>query len=113
MQLFDTHAHLDPSEFDADRADVIARARAAGVENVISIGTSAATSAVCVRLAAEFDGVQAAVGMQPNYIAEAQLGDWDRIVALAAEPGVVAIGEARLELHWAFTPVAIPRAWFG
>jgi len=112
MQLFDTHAHLDQSEFDADRADVIARARAAGVENVISIGTSAATSAVCVRLAAEFDGVQAAVGMQPNYIAEAQLGDWDRIVALAAEPGVVAIGETGLDRHWDFTPFDVQQDYF-
>ena len=74
MQLFDTHAHLDQPEFDADRAEVIARAREAGVENIIAIGTTAATSAVCVRLAAEFEGVYAAVGMQPNYIAEAQAG---------------------------------------
>ena len=74
MQLFDTHAHLDQADFDADRAEVVARAREAGVENIISIGTTAATSAVCVRLAAEFAGVFAAVGMQPNYIAEAAAG---------------------------------------
>jgi Tat protein secretion system quality control protein TatD with DNase activity len=91
MQLFDTHAHLDQADFDADRAEVIARARDAGVESIISIGTTAATSAVCVRLAAEYTGVFAAVGMQPNYIAEADPGDWDHIVALAGEPGVVAI----------------------
>ena len=48
MQLFDTHAHLDQTEFDADRVEVIARARKAGVENIIAIGISADTSAACV-----------------------------------------------------------------
>jgi TatD DNase family protein len=112
MQLFDTHAHLDQADFDADRPDVIARARAAGVENVVSIGTTAATSAVCARLAAEFDGVHAAVGMQPNYVAEAEPGDWDRIVALASEPGVVAIGETGLDRHWDFTPFDVQQDYF-
>lgn len=112
MQLFDTHAHLDQPDFDADRADVVARAREAGVENVLSIGTTAATSTVCVRLAAEFDGVYAAVGMQPNYIAESPPGDWDRIVALAGEPGVVAIGETGLDRHWDFTPFDVQQDYF-
>ncbi len=112
MQLFDTHAHLDQTDFDVDRADVVGRARAAGVENVISIGTTAATSAICVRLAAEFPGVHAAVGMQPNYIAEAEPGDWDRIVALDGEPGVVAIGETGLDRHWDFTPFDVQQDYF-
>jgi TatD DNase family protein len=112
MQLFDTHAHLDQADFDADRGEVIARARAAGVEHVISIGTTAESSAVCVRLAAEFDGVFAAVGMQPNYIAESKPGDWERIVALADEPGVVAIGETGLDRHWDFTPFDVQQDYF-
>lgn len=112
MKLFDTHAHLDQAEFDADRAEVIARAHAAGVNEIVSIGTSAATSAVCVRLAAEYSGVYAAVGMQPNYIAEAAPGDWDRIIALSAEPGVVAIGETGLDRHWDFTPFGVQQDYF-
>lgn len=112
MQLFDTHAHLDQADFDADRAEVVARAREAGVENIISIGTTAAASAICVRLSAEFEGVFAAVGMQPNYIAEAEPGDWDRIVALAGEPGVVAIGETGLDRHWDFTPFDVQQDYF-
>jgi TatD DNase family protein len=112
MHLFDTHAHLDQPEFDADRAEVIARARAAGVEEVNSIGTSAATSETCVRLAAEYDGVYAAVGMQPNYIAESAPGDWERIVALVDKPGVVAIGETGLDRHWDFTPFDLQQDYF-
>jgi TatD DNase family protein len=112
MQLFDTHAHLDQADFDVDRTEVVARARDAGVQDIISIGTTADTSATCVRLAAEFDGVFAAVGLQPNYIAEGKPGDWDRIVALAGEPGVVAIGETGLDRHWDFTPFKVQQDYF-
>ena len=51
FMLIDTHAHLDQEEFDADRAEVIARAIAAGVESIIAIGVTAQSSAAAVRLA--------------------------------------------------------------
>src|SRR5262245_22277727 len=91
--LFDTHAHLDQPEFDEDRADVVGRAAAAGVADIIAVGISADASAACVKLAAELSGVHAAVGMQPNYLAEAKPGDWERVLQLIDGPGVVAIGE--------------------
>jgi TatD DNase family protein len=112
MQLFDTHAHLDQPEFDADRAEVLARAREVGVENIIAIGISADTSAACIKLATNCDGVHAAVGMQPNYLAEAKTGDWDRVVAMLGEPGVVAIGETGLDRHWDFTPFDVQQDYF-
>ncbi|MEX2316972.1 MAG: TatD family hydrolase [Pirellulales bacterium] len=104
MPFYDTHAHLDQPEFDDDRADVVVRARDAGVKQIIAIGTTAETSEKCVRLAAEFEGVSAAVGMQPNYVAQGQPGDWERVVALVDSPGVVAIGETGLDRYWDFTP---------
>jgi TatD DNase family protein len=112
MQLFDTHAHLDQPEFDDDRADVVARAREAGVANIIAVGTSAPTSETCVRLAEEFPGVSAAVGMQPNYVAESQPGDWERVLALVGRPGVVAIGETGLDRYWDFTPFEMQQDYF-
>ena len=112
MQLFDTHAHLDQPEFDDDRAAVIARAAEAGVENIIAIGISADTSQVCVALAGEYPGVHAAVGMQPNYLAESQPGDWDRVVAMLDEPGVVAIGETGLDRYWDYTPFDMQQDYF-
>ena len=112
MQLFDTHAHLDQSEFGADRVEVIARAREAGVDNIIAIGISADTSAACVKLAAEYEGVHAAVGLQPNYLADAGPGDWDRVVAMLSERGVVAIGETGLDRYWDFTPFNAQQDYF-
>jgi TatD DNase family protein len=110
--LFDTHCHLDQPEFDDDRADVVARAKAAGVEQMIAIGTTAETSEKCVRLAAEIDGVVAAVGLQPNYVAQGQPGDWERVVALVDAPGVVAIGETGLDRYWDFTPFDLQQDYF-
>jgi TatD DNase family protein len=112
MKLFDTHAHLDQPEFDADRADVVARAKAAGVAQMISIGTTADTSEVCVRLAGEYHGTYAAVGIQPNYVAQAQPGDWERVVGLVDRPGVVAIGETGLDRYWDFTPFGEQQDYF-
>jgi TatD DNase family protein len=112
MQLFDTHAHLDQPEFEDDRAEVIDRAHAAGVANIIAIGISADTSAACIDVAKEYEGVHAAVGMQPNYLADALPGDWDRVVAMLDDPGVVAIGETGLDRHWDFTPFAVQQDYF-
>jgi TatD DNase family protein len=110
--LFDTHCHLDQEEFDEIRPEVIARAKAAGVGTMIAIGTTATASQKCVALAAEFDGVYAAVGIQPNYVAEAGPEDWQTIVDLASASGVVAIGETGLDRHWDFTPFEMQQDYF-
>ncbi len=97
MPLIDTHCHLDSDDFDRDRPEVISRAIAAGVERMVAIAVAADSSAAVVRLAAENEAVYAAVGIHPNYTAEAKPGDWDRVVALAGEPKVVALGETGLD----------------
>lgn len=106
MRLFDTHCHLDEPAFDGDRDAVIARAREAGVVSMLTIGTTAASSATCVELAKGEAGIFAAVGIQPNYVAEEKAGDWDRIVALAGDEKVVAIGETGLDRYWDYAPFA-------
>jgi TatD DNase family protein len=111
-ELVDTHAHLDQEEFDADRAEVIARARAAGVTAIVAIGTTADSSAAVVELADEFPLVLAAVGIQPNYCAQAADGDWERIVEMAERPGVVAIGETGLDRYWDHTPFEVQQDYF-
>lgn len=112
MQLFDTHAHLDQPEFDADRDDVLARAREAGVASILAVGISADTSRACIELSSRYPGVFAAVGMQPNYLAESRPGDWERILAMLAMPGVVAIGETGLDRYWDFTPFDLQQDYF-
>ena len=110
--LFDTHAHLDQEEFDADRDAVVQRAQDAGVTRIVAVGTTAPTSRRSVELAQQFPGVFAAVGIQPNYTSQAEPGDWDLVVAAAADPRVVALGETGLDRYWDYAPLAVQQDFF-
>ncbi len=112
MVLIDTHTHLDSEDFDADRAAVIERAKAAGVERMIAIAVTADSSAAVVRLAAENDAVYAAVGIHPNYTAEAKPEDWNRVVAHVGQPRVVALGETGLDRFREHAPFALQQEYF-
>jgi TatD DNase family protein len=92
---------------------MLGRARDAGVVQIIAIGTAARDGAAVVGLARAHRGIFAAVGIHPNEAAEAAEADWAAIVALAAQPGVVAIGETGLDRHWDRTPFAAQQEWFG
>jgi TatD DNase family protein len=113
MGLVDTHAHLDSDDFDADRAEMISRAKAAGVEQMIAVAVTADSSAEVVRLAAENDSVYSAVGIHPNYTAEAKPDDWDRVVELVGQPRVVALGETGLDRFRDHSPFALQQEYFA
>jgi TatD DNase family protein len=112
MRLYDTHAHLNDDEFAEQLPAVVERAKAAGVERILVIGTTAASSRRAVEIPQQFDGLYAAVGIQPNYVAEAQVGDWDEIVALAQQPKVVALGETGLDRYWDNAPFDLQQDYF-
>ncbi len=112
MPYFDTHAHLDVEQFDADRDQVVAAARRAEVTWILCPGITADSSLACAELAQRTPSVFAAVGIQPNSCGEAQADDWDRVVAMAEMPGVVALGETGLDLHWDFTPIGVQQDYF-
>jgi TatD DNase family protein len=79
---------------------------------MVTAGTTVPTSQKCTRLARHYDNVMAAVGIQPNYCAEAEPTDWDSIVTLSAEQEVVALGETGLDRYWDHTPLDIQRDYF-
>jgi TatD DNase family protein len=110
--MFDTHAHLDDEQFDPDRDEVVSRAVAAGVATIVCVGTTAATSAKCVEIAARYPNVFASVGIQPNNAAQCVQGDWERVVELTKRPRVVALGETGLDRHWDYTPLDVQRDYF-
>jgi TatD DNase family protein len=110
--LIDTHAHLDQEEFNVDRAAVVERARDAGVAQIIAIGCTAESSAAVLTLAEENSMVFAAVGIQPNYTAQTQAGDWERIVELARRQKVVALGETGLDRYWDHAPFSVQQDYF-
>ncbi len=110
--MIDTHTHLDQAEFDIDRTAVLQRARDAGVEVVICVGTSLTSSEAALRLAAEHAWIHAAVGIQPNQVADAGKDAWDRVAEMAGMPDVIAVGETGLDRHWDFTPFERQQDYF-
>ncbi|OYP37738.1 TatD family hydrolase [Rhodopirellula sp. MGV] len=113
LRLFDTHAHLNTDAFDDSVQDVVQRARDAGVEGIMVIGIDAETSRRACDLAAEYPGfLFAAVGIQPNSIAESKPDDFAVIEELAGYPGVRAIGETGLDCYWDDTPIEMQHDFF-
>jgi TatD DNase family protein len=111
--LIDTHAHLDDEQLHADLPDVIARAHAVGVREIVAVGINAASSQRCVALTNQYLGLHATVGIHPNEIRQAGLSDWHRVRELATRPGVVGIGETGLDRYWDKTPFEIQQEWFA
>jgi predicted urease superfamily metal-dependent hydrolase len=97
--FFDTHAHLDYPDYANDLAEVVARAQAAGITKIISIGTSEDSSERAVRLTETFPGVYAAVGWHPTEALSAPNDLRPVLRKFARHPKVVAIGETGLDYH--------------
>jgi len=104
MSLFDTHAHLHFPDFDADRAEMMARARQAGVGRMLTIGTEVPTSRAAIALAQAEPDVWAAVGVHPHDAAEADEATLAEIERLAGVARVVAIGEIGLDFFRNLSP---------
>ena len=111
--LFDTHAHLASEHLAADLPGVLARAKAAGVGDILSVGTDLASSRRCRDLAAANDGVLASAGIHPTHAGEAQSADWDEVVRLATDdPHIVAMGETGLDNYWKEVPFPLQQDYF-
>ncbi|MBI1345014.1 YchF/TatD family DNA exonuclease [bacterium] len=108
----DTHCHLNEEAFSPDLNEVVERAVAAGVRPMLVVGCTLASSRRAVELASQFPSLYAAVGIQPNYVAEAQPGDFVEIEELSRQPKVVAIGETGLDRYWDFAPIDLQREYF-
>jgi TatD DNase family protein len=112
LPLFDSHCHLDASQFDADRLAVIERARAAGVQRIVIPGIDLAQCRQAFALADEFAEIYVAIGIHPN-----SSGDFDdatevALRQMASHPKVVAIGEIGLDYYWDQVEAARQRVAF-
>jgi len=97
--FYDTHAHLDYPEFAQELPEVIARAEAAGIGKIISIGTDLDSSRRAVQLAQQFRNVFAVVGWHPSNASEAPDDLCPALRELGKQPKVVALGETGLDYH--------------
>jgi TatD DNase family protein len=99
-QWTDTHCHTQEQMVETGSDELLQRAREAGVQRFIVIGTDATTSKQAIDIAAKHDDVWATVGLHPH---DATKGV-HTIAPLATSPRVVGIGECGLDYYYEHSP---------
>lgn len=102
-ELIDTHAHTNFDAFDADRAEVYARAKAAGVVAIVEVGVGLEGARGALKRAASEDFVYAAGGLHPTGLDTFEQ-DWPELERLIRTEDFAAVGECGLDYHWMKAP---------
>ena len=110
--LFDTHVHLNAEQFDEDVEEVIARAKEAGVENMVVVGFDRPTIERAMELVETYDFLYASVGWHPVDAIDMKDEDLDWIEEWTKHPKVVALGEMGLDYHWDKSPEDVQKDVF-
>lgn len=102
----DSHAHLDGERFDGDREEVLARAKEAGLRNVVAIGSGTGPGSLdcAVLLAEKYDQLYATIGIHPHEAQLAKDPDFAELEQLARHPRVIAWGEIGLDYFYDHSP---------
>jgi len=104
--LVDSHCHLQSDRFAADLDLVVGGARVAGVERILVPGWDEASCAGALAVVERFPWIDAAVGVHPHDAATVDDDGWARVVSLARDERVVAVGETGLDFDRVFSPIA-------
>jgi len=116
MPFIDSHCHIDGPEFDADRDEVIARARDAGVTTMLNVGTGDPQSGAferAVEIANRHDDIYAAVGVHPHDAKVFDDAAATRLTDLVKRNNkVIAWGEIGLDYHYDHSPSEVQREIF-
>jgi len=108
--VIDTHAHLDACAEPAEA--LVARARAAGVTRIVTVGTGIESCRAALAVADAHEGVYAALGIDPHQASSPEAGRLDELRALLAHPKAVAVGETGLDGFHHFAEPADQRRLF-
>lgn len=111
--MIDSHCHLADKQFSKDIEEVIARAKEAGVERMVTIADSLPEAELCIELAEKHPELFATVGVHPHHAKDWQRGDGERIREMVSgSTRVVAIGEIGLDYFYNHSPKGTQRAVF-
>ncbi|RXJ00897.1 TatD family deoxyribonuclease [Anaerobacillus alkaliphilus] len=110
--LFDTHAHLNADQFEEDVEEVIKRAQAEGVTNIVVVGFDEKTIKGALQLAEDYEFIYAAVGWHPVDAIDMTEKHLAWLEELASHPKVVALGEMGLDYYWDKSPKEVQQEVF-
>jgi TatD DNase family protein len=113
--IFETHAHLDDTQFDPDREELIRDFPKSGIGRIINVGASIASTKSTIALAEQHEEIYAAVGVHPSDIDDLNEESFCWLQQQTAHPKVVAVGEIGLDYYWEKDPSvqARQRYWFS
>jgi TatD DNase family protein len=112
IRLVDSHCHLDFADFSEDFVAVLERARASGIERMLTICTRITKFEDVLRIAENHDQIRCSVGIHPHEAEREPETGAEKLVDLARHPRVVAIGEAGLDYFYDKSPRERQRAVF-
>lgn len=114
MRIFDTHAHYDDEAFDTDREELLKALPGSGIEYVVNVGASIATTRSTLELSSKYDYIYAAVGVHPSDIADLNEESFSWLKEQTGSQKVVAVGEIGLDYYWDKEPEvqAAQQVWF-
>jgi TatD DNase family protein len=115
MRIIDSHAHLEMEQFDVDRAEMLERARAAGVETLLAIGSGSSPAErldAAIPFAEQHDWIYATVGIHPHDAATATEEHYAQLETLARHPKVLAWGEMGLDYYYDHSPREVQQQVF-
>ena len=98
--FIDTHCHLEDENFNSDRAEVLERAKMAGVVAIINFGSTMESSIAICELAKDFSELYGGIGIHPEEIDDFDKNTCAKLAELAENKKVIAIGEIGLDYHW-------------
>ena len=112
--FIDSHAHLEMPQFDCDRTEVLERARAAGVEMILAIGSGTGPGSLdcAIQLAQQHDWIRATIGIHPHEAKLATETDFQELEQLATNPKVIAWGEIGLDYFYDHSPRVVQKEVF-
>jgi TatD DNase family protein len=110
----DSHAHLEMEQFDADRDEMLQRARTAGVENILAIGSGTGPGSLdcAIRFAEKYDWIYATIGIHPHEAKLATEADFAELESLSKNLRVIAWGEIGLDYHYDHSPRDVQKSVF-
>ena len=111
--LADSHAHLEMNNFDRDRDEVIRRAENAGVDLIITVGTTLDDCRKAVSIANKYKNVYAAIGIHPHEVKDIDETTYETLKKLAKMDKVVAFGEIGLDFFRNLSPRDVQIRRFG
>jgi len=110
--IFESHAHYDNEKFDEDREALLTNMPESGVEYIINVGASLASTKATVALTKKYSFIYGAVGVHPSETAELNLENFAWLLRQCGNPKIVAVGEIGLDYHWDEPDRETQKMWF-